>query len=379
MEIEIVSSLAAVRPEEWDRLGGPDDPFVEHAFLQAMETSGSVGPKTGWTPQHILVRDRGRLVGAAPLYVKSHSYGEYIFDWGWANAAREAGLRYYPKVLSAVPFTPATGRRLLVEAQATSGPVVDALLRGMASVGDSIGSSSSHLLFITEAEYAGLQDSAPDVIPRLSYQFHWENRGYRDFEDYLGAFRSAARKQVRKERRVAAELGLEIRTLRGAEFTDAEWGVLYPLYEDTVRKKGSHAYLTPRFFDEIRKTFAHRTVASFAFRGTEPVAVALAFAKGEQLFGRYWGAAEEFQALHFELCYYQLIDFAIANKLRRVEAGAQGEHKLKRGFMPSPTYSAHWVRHPALADAIRDFTTREAKAVRREMEYLSEHGPFPRG
>lgn len=382
MEIELISGLSAVAPEDWNRLAGADDPFVEHAFLNAMELSGSVGTATGWTPRHVLVRDAGRLVGAAPVYLKSHSYGEYIFDWGWANAAREAGIRYYPKILSAVPFTPATGRRLLVEpsadgTSAASGPVFDALIRGIAEAGEAARASSSHLLFLTEEELVSLQ-SEQGFIPRLSYQFHWENHSYRDFADYLDAFRSSARKQVRKERRAAVELGLELRTLRGEDFSDAEWNVLYPLYEDTVRKKGSHAYLTPGFFEQIRRTFAHRTVAAFAYRGKDPVAVALAFYKGSQLFGRYWGATEDFQALHFELCYYQLIEFAIANKMTRVEAGAQGEHKLKRGFLPSPTYSAHQLRHPGLAEAVTEFVAREAKAVRAEMAYLTEHGPFPR-
>ncbi len=362
---------------EWDALAGADDPFVEHAFLSALETSGSVGRGTGWDPLHVLVRRGGHLVGAAPLYAKSHSYGEYIFDWGWASAAQRAGIRYYPKLLSAVPFTPATGRRLLVANDATQGVVVDALVDGIHALAEQIRASSIHWLFLTAHEHTALA-ARPECLARLTYQFHWSNPGYASFDDYLGSMRSAARKEVRRERRKAAESGLDIRTKLGTELTSAEWQALFRFYADTAARKGAIAYLTRGFFAEVRRTIPHRVVVALASRGDEPVAGALAFQKGKQLFGRYWGALDDFEALHFELCYYQLIEFAIASGLVRFEAGAQGEHKLKRGLLPSPTYSIHWIRHPGLAEAIAEFLPRETQAVEEEMRFFAEHSPFKR-
>lgn len=375
LTVEVATSLAAVDAASWDALAGDDDPFVEHAFLAALEASGSVGRGTGWDPVHVLVRSGGRLVGATPLYVKSNSYGEYIFDWGWASAAQRAGIRYYPKLVSAVPFTPATGRRFLVEGAATDGPVVDALVDGIHAVADQIRASSVHWLFLSAAEHAALA-VRPDCLARLTYQFHWTNAGYASFDDYLGAMRSAARKEVRRERRKAAESGLTLATKRGTELGNAEWSALFRFYTDTTARKGAIAYLTQRFFDELRRTIPHRVVVALASRGDEPVAGALAFHKGKQLFGRYWGALDDFEALHFELCYYRLIDFAIEHRLERFEAGAQGEHKLKRGLLPAPTYSIHWVRHAGLAEAIAEYLPRETRSMEAEMRYFAERSPF---
>lgn len=377
LTVQIIPSLADVDPAEWDALAGDDDPFLEHAFLAAFETSRSVGKGTGWDPLHVVVRRAGKLVAAAPLYAKSHSYGEYIFDWGWASAAQRAGIRYYPKLLSAVPFTPATGRRLLVEGGATRGPVFEALLAGIHAVADQLGVSSIHWLFLSADEHAALAERA-GFLARTTYQFHFTNPGYASFDDYLGAMRSAARKEVRRERRKAAESGLTLATKRGTELTDAEWKALFRFYTDTAARKGAIAYLTQRFFEEVRCTLPHRVVAALASRGDEPVAGALAFHKGRQLFGRYWGASDDFEALHFELCYYRLIEFAIEHRIARFEAGAQGEHKLKRGLLPSPTYSIHWIRHPGLAEAIAEYLPRETRSVEAEMDYFAEHSPFRR-
>lgn len=370
----LVSSLASVPAAAWDALAGEDDPFIEHAFLRALETSHSVGPGTGWEPRHVLVYDGERLVGAAPLYEKSHSYGEYIFDWGWADAARRARLRYYPKLTMMVPCTPATGRRLLLHPAAEVAATTQALIEGLHDAAEEVQASSIHALFLTSPEQDAL--AGRGFLPRLTHQFHWENRGYRDFDDYLAAFRSANRKQTRKERRQAAEIGLTLQTKRGPELSDQEWDALYAFYQGTAEEKGAIPYLTRAFFDELPRTLRERVVVAFASRGKTPIAGALAFHKGSQLFGRYWGAIEQHDALHFELCYYQLIEFAITHKLKRFEAGAQGEHKLKRGFLPAAIHSAHWIRHPGLSQAISDYLDRERRAVAQGLRELAEHGPF---
>ena len=380
--VEVVPALSGVPAAEWDTLAGADDPFVEHAFLAALETSGSVGPGTGWSPAHVIARRRGRLEGAVPFYVKTDSYGEYIFDWGWASASQRAGISYYPKLVSSIPFTPATGRRLLVldglEADAGR-QVAGALVLGMRTIADRIDASSIHVLFSSAEERAFLCDPALRFEPRLTYQYHWTNEGYGSFDDYLAAFRSSSRKEVRRERRKAAASGLALRTVRGTELTDAEWAALYAFYRDTTGRKGAIPYLTPRFFEEIRRTLPERVVVGLASRPDgSPVAAALAFQKGRNLFGRYWGCLEDHEALHFELCYYRLIEFAIEHGLARFEAGAQGEHKIRRGLLPSPTFSAHWLRHPGLAEAVADHLPREAEMHEREMELLARHTPFKR-
>ena len=378
MKVSVVQSLAEVSPEAWDQLAGKHNPFLEHAFLHLLEESGSVGHGTGWEPRHVLAHDEGGiLVGAIPLYRKLHSYGEYIFDWAWADASHRAGIAYYPKLVAAVPFTPATGDRILLADSVPGAGVVDALLSKVREVADSTGASSTHVLFCTGQEEAMLSQRG-EFLPRLSYQFHWENPGFRDFEDYLSAFRSGPRKQIRKERRGALSHGFALRTLRGTQLNDQQWASLYGFYRSTVGMRGGMAYLTPAFFQGLRERLAHRVVVSFAMKGELPVAAALAFQKGSHLYGRYWGAAADLEFLHFELCYYQLIDFAIDKGLTRFEAGAQGEHKLKRGFLPSATHSVHWIRHPELAAAVADFLPRERAALDEHMAFLTTQGPFPR-
>ncbi len=378
VQIEIVPSLDDVPAAQWDALTGDGDPFVEHAFLRALETSGSVGPRTGWSPCHVLVRRDGELAGAAPLYAKTNSYGEYIFDWAWANAASQLGTAYYPKLVSAVPFTPATGRRLLVADGATSGEVVDALLAGMSTMVEEVDASSLHLLFVTEAERTSLADNY-GLLPRLTYQYHWENQGYATFEDYLSTFRHGARRQVKKERREAMASGLEIRTLTGDEITDEIAATAYRFYRDTTARKGAIAYLTADFYAELARSLKHRAVLNLATDAGRPVAGALSFAKGGYLFGRYWGCIEDYDKLHFELCYYANLALCIDRGWTRFEAGAQGQHKIKRGLMPSPTYSAHWLRHEELRDAIANYLPREAAQNQYEMRMLAERGPFKRG
>jgi predicted N-acyltransferase len=375
-----VDSVTRVPPAEWDALAGDDNPFLEHAFLAALEESRSVGKRAGCVPRLVLARQAGRLVGAVPLYIKSNSYGEFIFDWAWADAARRAGIRYYPKVVAAVPFTPATGNRLLLHPACDGGAVSAALLRGVRAVADDERASSIHFLFCTAAEAEALraQGDGP-YSPRLSMQFHWENRPdrpYESFDDYLSEFRSRNRKQVRKERAAAAAHGLAIRTATGAELDDRDWEALQRFYATNVARHGGIEYLRPAFFEIVRRTLPERFVATLAYRGQEAVAGTISFEKGKHIYGRYWGCLDDFQMLHFELCYYRLIERAIERRCTRFEAGAQGEHKLKRGLLPSFTHSAHWIRHPQLAAAIDDFLVAETASVRDTVALYAQHSPF---
>jgi uncharacterized protein len=383
----VTDSVASVPAEDWDALVDPNDPFLEHGFLAALEQSGSVGPRTGWQTRFVLARADERLVGAVPLYLKHDSYGEFIFDWGWASGAHRAGVRYYPKMVAAVPFTPVTGPRLLLhpEAAASAGErerVRAALLAGVRQAADEGRASSVHVLFCTEEEAAHL--GAAGYLPRLSMQFHWTNRGaeaggpYRDFEDFLGDFRSRHRKQVRKERAVAAAHGLRLAVVEGPALGPREWRALELFYQSNADKHGATTYLTPDFFTLLREKLAHRVVATLAYRGEMPVAGALNFERGRHLYGRYWGCLEEREMLHFELCYYALIERAITRGYARFEAGAQGEHKLKRGLLPSLTHSAHWIRHPDLERAIARFVESEAHMVRHQVAEYMELSPMKR-
>jgi predicted N-acyltransferase len=361
----------------WDALAGEDDPFLEHGFLAALESSGSVGAAAGCVPRLVLAREGGRLVGAVPLYLKTNSYGEFIFDWSWADAAQRAGIRYYPKLVASIPFTPVTGRRLPMLPGADAGVVIPALLRGVRMVADEERASSVHFLFCTDTEKAAL--AGQSYLPRLSMQFHWHNRPdrpYESFDDYLAAFRSRNRKQVRKERLAAAAHGLEFRTASGTELETRDWQALHTFYVTNVKRHHGIAYLQAGFFDVVRDTIPHRLVATLAYRGSEPVAGTVNFEKGRHLYGRYWGCLGDYEMLHFELCYYRLIERAIARRCTLFEAGAQGEHKLKRGLVPSHTHSAHWLRHPQLAEAIAHFVKAEADSVEEETRLYAEHSPF---
>ena len=372
--------MGALDPAEWDRLSGDGDPFIEHAFLATLEASGSVGARAGCVPRLVVARDRaGRVVGAVPLYLKTNSYGEFIFDWSWANAAQRAGVRYYPKLVAAIPFTPVTGHRLPVaeDPDVDAAEVRAALLAGVRELADAERASSVHFLFCTEPEKQLLADHG--YSPRLSMQFHWHNRPERPFEsfdDYLSTFRSRNRKQVRKEREIAAAHDLTFRTATGSELDPRDWDALRSFYLENVARHGGIAYLGGRFFDVARETLAHRLVATLAYRGREPVAGTINFEKGPHLYGRYWGCLADFQMLHFELCYYRLIERAIERRQTLFEAGAQGEHKLKRGLVPSFTHSAHWIRHPGLAEAVDAFVRREAAEVTAEVAAYEAHSPF---
>jgi hypothetical protein len=356
-----------------------NDPFLEHGFLLALERSRSVGRGTGWQPRFVLVHQGRELVGAVPLYLKDHSYGEFVFDWAWAGAAERSGVRYYPKLVAAVPFTPVTGARLLVRPDADAAAVRAALARGMRAVADETGASSIHVLFCSEEESEALV--AAGFAARAGLQFHWTNRApepYRDFDDFLAAFRSRNRKQVRHERATAAGHGLRLATLGGPELGDREWAALERLYAANVDKHDGARYLTPEFFRQLRATFADRVVATLAYRDQVPVAGTLNFERGRHLYGRYWGCVEEHSMLHFELCYYRLIERAVARGCSRFEAGAQGEHKLKRGLEASLTRSVHWIRNAGLFGAVRRYVAGEAEAVGEAIARYREQSPYAR-
>lgn len=369
-ETEIVAKLAAgvsgLNAAAWDRLAD-GDPFVSHAFLAALEKSGSVGKGTGWTPAPILVEDGAdHLVAAAPAYLKTHSQGEYVFDHAWADAFERAGGTYYPKLQIAVPFTPVTGPRLL-------GARSQHLLAAAETVVVQNDISSAHVTFIDEPGAGECEQR--DWLVRYGIQYHWENRGYRDFDDFLDLLTSRKRKSIRKERAAARE-GLEFVTLRGAEIGVAQWDWMWRFYQDTGSRKWGHPYLTRNFFDLIGESMADRLLLFLAVSEGQPIAGALNLIGADSLYGRYWGAVEEVQFLHFELCYYQAIEWAISHGLTYVQAGAQGEHKLSRGYEPVITRSAHFIVDPVFRAAVARFVDEERGAIMAEIDWLRRSLPY---
>ncbi len=374
LTLTLHASILGIGAAEWDACAGDANPFVSHAFLSAVEDSGSAGPRTGWLPQHAALRDgAGRLVAAAPMYAKSNSYGEYVFDHGWANAYEQAGGDYYPKLQVAVPFSPVPGPRLLCRPDA--GVPAAALGQALVQACEQLKLSGVHATFCTRADYEALGEEG--WLQRLGQQYHWENAGYATFDDFLGALSSRKRKVLRRERRDANDCGLTFRTLRGPEIGRREWDAFYKFYQSTVDRKWGSAYLTKRFFPLLGERLGDRVVLMLADRGGEPVAGALNLLGAEALYGRNWGCRGDFPFLHFELCYYRAIDFAIAHGVARVEAGAQGQHKIQRGYLPRPTYSAHWLNHGGLRHAVDDFLRRERPAVLEGMAELeAAYSPY---
>ena len=365
-------TIADIPAERWDSLGD-GNPFTSHRFLAALEDSGSVGPGTGWQVLHISVECDGQIMGVAPLYAKSHSQGEYIFDHAWAEAYARAGGDYYPKLQCAVPFTPAGGARLL----APDSEIRQALLAGMAQIAQRAGCSGAHVTFCTETE-AGDGANA-GFLPRVTQQFHWLNRGYGSFDDFLAALSSRKRKAIRKERARAQDFGGTIRHLTGDDLRPHHWDAFWRFYQDTGSRKWGRPYLTRAFFDRIHDTMRDDILLVLAERDGQPIAGALNFIGPDALYGRYWGCAEDHAFLHFELCYHQAIDHAIARGLSRVEAGAQGEHKLARGYQPVPIHSLHWVRDEGFLRALADYLTRERQLMDREIQALEDWTPFRKG
>lgn len=370
---EIAKGVSAFLPGEWDKLNLSGNPFVSHSFLTALEESGSVGAGTGWSPAPIIIRDaEGDVAGALPAYLKTHSQGEYVFDHGWADAYERAGGRYYPKLVIAAPFSPVPGPRVLArdEAMALS------LLAAAENVVVQNGLSSAHANFVDESQLDLFRKAG--WLIRSGTQFHWESAGYTCFDDFMASLSSRKRRAIRKER-AAAQAAVTIEIIRGADIRPEHWDAFWVFYQDTGTRKWGTPYLTRSFFDLIAKSMSENIVLFLASREGRPVAGALNLLGPDCLYGRYWGCTEDIPFLHFELCYYQAIDFAIDHGLRRVEAGAQGEHKLARGYLPVTTWSAHFIADPGFRSAIADFLERERRAVEREQEFLGELGPFKRG
>ncbi len=373
--IRILQSIGEVEPEQWDACAGEDCPFLSHAFLSALEESGSATRETGWLPQHLALFDEaGELAAAAPLYLKGHSYGEYVFDWSWAHAYEQAGGQYYPKLQCCVPFTPVTGPRLLLRPGADRAALADALIGGMAELTRQHEVSSLHVTFGTEEEWQRFGEVG--FLQRVGVQYHWQNRGYEDFDGFLGALASRKRKQIRKERSKAQDSGLTIRQLSGDDIKPHHWDAFHRFYISTSDRKWGSAYLNREFFARLGETMADAVVLVMAEDEGRPVAGALNLRGRDALYGRNWGCLGRVRFLHFELCYYQAIDYAIANGLARVEAGAQGEHKIQRGYQATPTYSAHLIRDPGLRRAVERFLDEERNAVRQEIAFLEDFEPF---
>jgi predicted N-acyltransferase len=363
---KIASGVAGLNARAWDRLGN-GDPFLSHAFLSALEESRSVGPGTGWTPAPILVEDdASHLVAAAPAYLKTHSQGEYVFDHGWADAWQRAGGQYYPKLQVAVPFTPVPGPRLL-------GSRPQQLLAALETVTVQNELSSAHITFVDEAGAAEAERRG--WLLRHGIQYHWFNRGYSSFDDFLGTLSSRKRKTLRKERAAALE-GLEVRVLRGEEIGPAEWDSMWAFYQDTGSRKWGRPYLTRQFFDLVGQSMGDRLLLFLACRDGLPIAGALNLVGPDALYGRYWGTIDEVPFLHFELCYYQAIDWAIEHGLAEVQAGAQGEHKVARGYEPVITRSAHFIPNPSFREAVADFVESERDAIAAEAEWLRRDLPY---
>ena len=382
--VEALSGVSEIDPAEWDACacpeaadgGRPVDPFTTHRFLSALEASGSVGPGTGWQPRPLRVRRGEETIAVAPLYAKGHSQGEYVFDHSWAHAWERAGGDYYPKLQIAVPFTPATGRRFLCR-PGEDAVGMQALIQGAVQIAADNGLSGVHATFCTEAE--ALAGEGMGLLHRTHQQFHWEDRGYGDWEGFLGSLSSRKRKDLRKERERANAFGGEVLCFSGDTIEPGHWNAFWRFYQDTGARKWGSPYLTRRFFDRAQETLRGDMVLILARREGEWIAGALNFAGRETLFGRYWGCTEHHPMLHFELCYYRAIDWALANGLSRVEAGAQGEHKLARGYLPARTHSLHWLADEGFREAVAQFCEAEGRQVDHEVEVLTAYGPFRRG
>lgn len=372
--IKLHDGMQSFTPTEWDTCAGADNPFVSHAFLSALEESQSVSARTGWLAQHVsLHAPDGTLAAVCPAYLKGHSWGEYVFDQGWARAFETAGSSYYPKLQIAVPFTPAPGPRLLVHPNAppeTATVLADALRQ----ICGQLQLSSAHVTFCTTQNSTTL--SQRGWLPRLGMQYHWHNNGYQTFDDFLAALSSRKRKVLKRERRDANAAGLTFETLRGADITPADWDAFYQFYQNTIDRKWGSAYLTRSFFSLLSEKLGERVVLMVARHGHQPVAAALNLVGTDTLYGRNWGCVGTWPFLHFELCYYRAIEFAIANGLKRVEAGAQGEHKIQRGYTPSLTHSAHWIENPSFRASVAAFLEQERSAIQQEAQALTALSPY---
>jgi hypothetical protein len=374
--LQRVSSLTGVDPAAWNRLAA-DSPFLRYEFLRALEDTGCVGAGTAWHPVHLLALDTdGELQGALPLYLKHDSRGEFVFDWSWADAYERAGLDYYPKLVCAVPFTPATGARVLIEPGGNGAAIAATLIEGALESTSALGASSLHVLFPSDEQRPLFAEEG--LLTRKSCQFHWRNDGYASFDDFLGRFSSAKRKKARRERRRIREAGIVFERLNGAELSVRDWDAVFEFYARTFLRRGRAPYLNRAFFDQITATMPEALVVMLARYQGDPIATAICFRGADTLYGRYWGSLADFHSLHFEACYYQGIEYCIEHGLQRFEPGTQGEHKISRGFSPTATWSCHWLSEPAFYEAVEEFVAREALHVDAYMQHLEEHLPYRR-
>ncbi len=373
--LKLVGRIGDIDAARWDGCAGADNPFLSHAFLKALEDSNSVGQRAGWVPRHLIVEDAdGSLVAAAPMYLKSNSSGEYVFDHGWAEAYERAGGRYYPKLLVAVPFTPVPGPRLLVRPGPGQETARATLAAGLVAAAEQLGVSSLHVNFLRGDDAATLE--AAGLMRRVGIQYHWHNQGYGSFDDFLASLSSRKRKAIRRERQAVADQGSRVYPVTGADLTPRHWDAFFRFYMATGGRKWGRPYLTRQFFDVVGATMADRIVLVMAEKGGRFVGGALNLLGSDTLYGRNWGCDGDYPFLHFEACYYQAIEFAISQGLAHVEAGAQGEHKIQRGYLPTETVSAHWIADPNFAAAVADFLKRETRAIREEGRALAEFSPF---
>ena len=375
MRIQVVERLDAIDGAQWDALDHRGYPFLRHAFLSALERTRCIGEGTGWSPRVLTLQDDRGLAGALPAWLKTHSYGEFVFDFAWAQAYTRHGLRYYPKLIAAAPFTPATGPRCLVRSDLDQPLISRQLIQSLAEYADEQELSSAHVLFPAEADRS-LLERDPEWLMRRDCQFHWRNRGYADFEDFLGSFTADKRKKARRERRRVAEAGITFESRRGSEASPEEILTAWQLHRVTFLRRGNEPYLAAETFLEIARTMGESLLFKFAKHGDEIVAVAVFFVGSDTLYGRYWGCNENFHSLHFETCYHQGIEFCIEQRLDRFEPGTQGEHKVSRGFEPTYTYSAHRIAEPRFRSAIADYLERESEAVERYAAGIAEHVPY---
>jgi predicted N-acyltransferase len=371
----ILGSISKIDASHWNALAGPEQPFLRHEFLLATEQSGCAVARTGWMPQHLIIEDQDGVPAAAlPLFRKTHSRGEFVFDFSWASAYAQHGIAYYPKLLSAVPFTPVSGPRLLIGAAGEPAVLTKALIGAALEFARSENVSSWHVLFPTDAAAAELEHAG--LVLRRDCQFHWFNQGYASFEEFLSTFTAEKRKKAKRERRRVAEAGIEFDTRHGGDMTDALWEAIYGFYADTFYRHGHDPYLNLSFFKRVAAALPDSIMIKIARIGSTPIAAAIFFVGADALYGRYWGAGGNYHSLHFETCYYQGIEYCIEKKLQRFEPGTQGEHKVPRGFVPTLTRSAHYIADPRFAAAIRDFARREARGVDDYAASVNEHVPY---
>jgi len=375
MNITFIDSINHISQQDWNRVAGTAYPFTRHEFLSALENYDCLGEKWGWFPRHLTAYRQGRLVAAIPLYLKTNSYGELVFDWSWADAYQRAGLSYYPKLVSAIPYTPATGPRLLLDPDSTfSAAEQSELIAAVTAYAHEQNLSSVHWLFPDTEQTQTLKSAG--LLLRTGCQFHWENQGYRDFTDFLSTLAAKKRKNIKRERRHVQEAGITIRQLLGHEANEQEWALFHQFYTSTFDRKSGWATLSLEFFLDIAQSMGQHILLILCYERDQAVAASLCFKSDTVLYGRHWGCNQDFHSLHFEACYYQGLNHCIEHQLQRFDPGAQGEHKISRGFLPTPTYSAHWIAHPKFERIIQDYLTQETQAMEDYMLDMMQHSPF---